>query len=259
MSKRKYKISHIEENMLEYGIILESPVVIDGKLTHYTVTTLGEVYTLSGGKRRRLKPSIDKNGYHIVGLVVDGKRLSVGVHRLVASTFIRNPKNKDEVNHKDGDKSKNDIFNLEWSTRGENMKHAYETGLTKRGEDKTNSVYTESQIRRVCELIEDNVKTRQEIVEETGVQWYTINSIIKGKKWTHISKYYDLSKYNVKTINTGSNAKVDDKTVHNICKLLESKKYTMPQICNKLKVSFNIVSDIKRRRTHTKISKLYNF
>lgn len=60
-------------------------------------------------------------------------------------------------------------------------------------------------------------------------------------------------------LNTGSNAKVDDKTVHNICKLLESKKYTMPQICNKLKVSFNIVSDIKRRRTHTKISKLYNF
>ena len=259
VSKRKYNISHIEENMLKYGVAIESPVVIDGKVTNYIVTTNGEVYSTSGGKRRRLKPSIDEAGYYIVGLRIDGKRISLGVHRLVASTFIKNPKNKEEVNHKNGDKSKNDIFNLEWSTRSENMTHSYETGLHRKGENNVNAVYTETQIRRVCELLEDNIKTRNEIVSETGVSWYTIYNIIKGKKWKHVSKDYDLTKYDVKTVNSGSKPKVTDKTVHTICKMLESKKYTMIQICNKLDVSFNIIADIKRGRTHKNISKLYNF
>lgn len=51
------------------------------------------------------------------------------IHRMVAQAFIPNPENKKEVNHIDGNKSNNNINNLEWCTRAENAKHMYYAGL----------------------------------------------------------------------------------------------------------------------------------
>ena len=51
------------------------------------------------------------------------------VHRLVAMAFIPNPDNLPEINHIDGDRSNNQVSNLEWCTRKYNCQHAWQTGL----------------------------------------------------------------------------------------------------------------------------------
>lgn len=75
---------------------------------------------------------VDKYGYTFFGMTPDvGKRLPVGLHRLMAMSYIEIPRNFYEldVNHIDGVKSNCDVSNLEWSTRQGNASHAYRIGL----------------------------------------------------------------------------------------------------------------------------------
>jgi hypothetical protein len=58
--------------------------------------------------------TVDTYGYPIVMLHLDGKRKTRTVHRLVAETFIPNPQNFKQVNHKDENKRNNHVDNLEW-------------------------------------------------------------------------------------------------------------------------------------------------
>lgn len=72
-----------------------------------------------------LKQCIQNNGYCLVWLRKDGRTKALCVHRLVASAFLPNPANLEQINHKDGNKKNNAVNNLEWCSRSENQKHAY--------------------------------------------------------------------------------------------------------------------------------------
>lgn len=94
----------------------------------YEVSNLGKVRSLSkyinagnGNPLRLFKGKIlkqykNKKGYPIVTLCNKGQRKTISVHRLVAMTFIPNPDNLPQVNHKDEDKYNNCVDNLEWCT-----------------------------------------------------------------------------------------------------------------------------------------------
>lgn len=73
--------------------------------------------------------SVNPRGYLNVDLYQNGKRSKRRVHRLVAEAFIPNPDNKPEINHIDGNKLNNRADNLEWVTKKENCRHAWDTGL----------------------------------------------------------------------------------------------------------------------------------
>lgn len=96
----------------------------------YEVSNMGRVKSLYRGKERIMSTSDDSSGYKRVKLTkqtIKGK----SVHRLVAEAFIPNPMNLPVVNHLDGDKHNNCVFNLEWCTMKENANHAIKTGLMK--------------------------------------------------------------------------------------------------------------------------------
>ena len=80
---------------------------------------------------RVLKPWSDAGGYKVVYICVDGGKVAVNVHRLVAAAFLGEREGLD-VNHIDGDKGNNAPSNLEWCTHAANMHHARETGLVEK-------------------------------------------------------------------------------------------------------------------------------
>lgn len=89
-----------------------------------TTDSLGRKYTHGG---LELSVHKDHSGYLYVELPIIRKKFKL--HRLVAETWIPNPENKPQVNHKDGDKANNCVENLEWVTAKENIEHAFNIGL----------------------------------------------------------------------------------------------------------------------------------
>lgn len=71
-----------------------------------------------------LTPYVQSKGYRFVSLYKEGRGYPYLVHRLIAETFIPNPLNLPQVNHKDFNKANNAVSNLEWVTNSENREHA---------------------------------------------------------------------------------------------------------------------------------------
>ena len=95
----------------------------------YSISSEGVVYTHA---RRYVKPGplkqgTTKRGYKMVTLFKNSKGTSVYVHRLVAKHFLTDSE-KEQVNHKDCDKTNNKVDNLEWVTNEENRLHALANG-----------------------------------------------------------------------------------------------------------------------------------
>ncbi len=89
---------------------------------NYIITNGGRVYNSRKNKYLALS---SKGGYKFISLS-DGKKCkSFSVHRLVALLYLENPNNYLEVNHIDFDKTNNNVDNLEWISRSDNMKHNF--------------------------------------------------------------------------------------------------------------------------------------
>lgn len=88
----------------------------------YLVNADGDVISMKHKEPILLSPFL-RHGYERVTLWENGKKFNMSVHRLVATAFIDNPNGYDEVNHKDEDKTNNNVNNLEWCSHKYNMNY----------------------------------------------------------------------------------------------------------------------------------------
>lgn len=89
---------------------------------HLFVSNTGKVWTTIHS--RYLRPHLTNRGYLRVPLVKNGRRKLAHLHRIVAEAFIPNPKGLTDVDHINGNKLDNRVENLQWMSRGDNLRKA---------------------------------------------------------------------------------------------------------------------------------------
>ena len=77
----------------------------------YQISNLGRIRNRFGKIRASHKRP---DGYIQITLCKNKKIETRRIHQLVAQTFIPNPDNLPQINHKDEDKTNNNVNNLEW-------------------------------------------------------------------------------------------------------------------------------------------------
>lgn len=120
----------------------------------------------------------------------------------------------------------------------------------------THSIFTEDQIRQVCELLSEDKLPQQEIANITGVSKSVVAGIKSRKAWTNISKDYNIPSTNCKRNKYISS--YTDEQIHQVCKLLEEHKYSYVQIAEMTGVSYSVVTNVKYGTSWRTISSQYN-
>ena len=161
------------------------------KYPSYFVTKEGLIF--SSKTNKYLKFSYDQQGYQRVGLYVGNyKTKTIKVHRLVAETFIDNPENKKDVNHIDCNKSNNNISNLEWTTRSENIKHAFKNGIKTITDKQINGVKNRFSKKVINVHTGEIYNSLKEVSEIFNIKYSTLKNNFRPNRNNKTNfKYYE--------------------------------------------------------------------
>ena len=119
------------------------------------------------------------DGYPMVVLSKDDHEDSIAVHRLVALTFLDNPNNLPEVNHKDFNRWNPKLDNLEWCSHSDNCKYSQQSGRYKKPQYLGSGNPNAKRIR----LLEEN----KDFDSMTDCAYYLISKQLTNSKINNIT------------------------------------------------------------------------
>ena len=164
----------------------------------YEASTDGNIRSIdrkdTAGRNRKgtqLKPATKANGYLMVSLRKNDKTVGCNVSRLVAQTFLPNPKEKPEVRHINNVRADNTVTNLQWVTKEENTTYTMQANPIS--------------VARAERLSDVEIKKQQNIVLIEGIKHDLMHTTMKfqdiaakyGKHGSEVSRcnvgqrYYD--------------------------------------------------------------------
>lgn len=133
-----------------------------------------------------IKPYTSKP-YFGMTFMIEGKRVPVQIHVLVASAWVGTPEKLEmQVNHKDGNKKNNNFLNLEWTTRVGNGQHASRMGLAASGERNGISKLTEQEVRDIRVMAASGY-TQIRLARLFGVSFQTISRVVRRDLWKQVA------------------------------------------------------------------------
>ncbi len=161
------------------------PLIKEFPLNHkYKVSTDGTIYGVKGIKLK----GKDHRGYRRYVISIDGKPKAILGHRIVAITFLDNPNNLPEVNHKDGNKSNNNVDNLEWVSREENQLHAFATGLNSKVGSLNGRAIIDEEYARYLYLQMLEGKTPKKLSDETNIPKNVLIKLRNKVTWLEVTE-----------------------------------------------------------------------
>lgn len=274
----KYSYNNIMEPwyLEEFKIIDMEPI----RKNYYAISNYGRVMNIKTHKL--INTFQGSGGYYRVSLNNEDKtRTTYQVHILVALHFIPRThddiiNNRNIVNHKNLLTFVNYVHNLEWVNISENAAHSHQyrhlkltSAVSKiknnpwpdtKGSKNGMSKLTEDQVHKMCQLLEKGY-SYSDICNITGLEdtdnnRHLLSNIVRGKRWTHISKNYNLPKPQQCT-NFSMYAIP-------VCELLEERK-SNKEIVDILGMntpgdsSYRFINRLRNRKIYHEITKNYNF
>jgi hypothetical protein len=165
----------------------------------YEASDLGKIKTFNWKNKKTeaiMKPSIDGSGYLRTMLKrdSDGEIHTIKVHRIIGITFIPNPNNKPQINHKNGIRTDNRVINLEWVNNSENIKDSFAKGRSSNlGSKNPCATLTEEQVMEIRKNYVYGRKTakkgditKRQIAEKYGTSFNVIKLLIQKRSWKHL-------------------------------------------------------------------------
>lgn len=163
------------------------PPLEDGIMPWYIIDINANIFSTKTNVY--LSPQLTETGYLQVHLKTETGYVCRKLHRLVMLTFAYFPGCESlQVNHKNGNKLKNDTFNLEWATPKQNIQHAILHNLRNGvGEANPNAKIDEATAKSIINYIISGKKD-MEISKILDVPISIIQEIARGNTWTHLTK-----------------------------------------------------------------------
>lgn len=191
---------------------------------------------------------------------------------MVAIEFIPNENYKNlQVNHFDGNKSNNNVWNLEWVTPAQNIQHAFRRNLVpdRSGENSSVASITKFQAEMIGYLLSSCKYTHKQIADIVNCSVNIVHQISKGENWKDIYNQYNLSEYK----NKKAEILFTDEQLHMIFKYFEDNKNNNYNSLNQLfketlfnlfniKINENLykfMHKLYNRKSHINISDQYDF
>jgi len=166
---------------------------IEGYNEDYKISNKGRVKSFKQYDNGKiLSPYLGTTGYRKVRLTNNEGSKDLKVSRLVGLYFVDNPENKSQINHKNGDKTCDKYWNIEWSSCSENVQHAYDNGLidlnTRRNNGITNghAKLKERDVLEIRNAYKLGCFTQKEIAEAYNISNGQVSNIVNRKSWAHI-------------------------------------------------------------------------